>query len=285
MSSDGFSLTEMSSKLVLNNWTEHIKKRMNDVNFEPSTNNNTSIVPSNNFITEKEEVKESEQEYEEGEEDDVNDPFGSYQAPTELVVKNRTISQSGPGPEDTDDTDDSLPNLETVKTKEPVQQLDSKMGSLGLQESQKKNGLKPEFDLDNGGGFIEDNYCGSNVADQKELPSMMSLGPAGDSSLVSGHFMEDSYLPPTQTSGVSEMKTVEFKYKSSSSVKIAGDFNAWQPQDMEKGGDEEWKFLIDLPAGEYDYKYFINGEWVLDEEDKSKENADGVRNNVINVQF
>merc|ERR1719221_5890 len=191
---------------------------MNDVNFEPSTNNNTSIVPSNNFITEKEEVKESEQEYEEGEEDDVNDPFGSYQAPTELVVKNRTISQSGPGPEDTDDTDDSLPNLETVKTKEPVQQLDSKMGSLGLQESQKKNGLKPEFDLDNGGRFIE-----------------------------------DSYLPPTQTSGVSEMKTVEFKYKSSSSVKIAGDFNAWQPQDMEKGGDEEWKFLIDLPAGEYDY--------------------------------
>ena len=68
-------------------------------------------------------------------------------------------------------------------------------------------------------------------------------------------------------------------------MKIAGDFNAWQPQDMEKGGDEEWKFLIDLPAGEYDYKYFINGEWVLDEEDKSKENADGVRNNVINVQF
>ena len=295
MSSDGFSLTEVSSRLVLNNWSEHIRKRMSDVNFVPSTNNNTSpSVPSNNVATEKKvETKESEQEKveekkeevteEDDEEDDVNDPFGSYKAPTELVVKNRTISHSEPGPEDTEDTDDSLPNLETVKIKEKqiVGQLDAKMGSLDLQESQKK----PEFDLDNGGGFIEDNYLGNSGAQDQtnQLPSMMSLDPSGDASLVSGHFMEDSYLPPPGP-GVKAMKTVEFKFRSSESVKIAGDFNSWQPQEMEKQG-EEWRCLLDLPAGHYAYKYFINGEWVLDETNKSSENEDGARNNVINVQF
>ena len=292
MSSDGFSLTEVSSRLVLNNWSDHIRKRMSDVNFVPSTNNNTSTIePSNTVVTEKVETKESEQEKvedekkeklkEEEDEDDVNDPFGSYKAPTELVVKNRTISHSEPGLEDTEDTDDSLPNLETVKTK-PEQKIVEQLDTLGLQESQKK----PEFDLDNGGGFIEDNYLGSSSSVQDEtnqLPSMMSLGAGGDASLASGHFMEDSYLP-SPGPGVKAMKTVEFKFRSSEIVKIAGDFNSWQPQEMEREG-EEWRCLLDLPAGQYAYKYFINGEWVLDETNKSSENEDGARNNVINVQF
>ena len=84
--------------------------------------------------------------------------------------------------------------------------------------------------------------------------------------------------------GVGAMKTVEFKFRSSEIVKIAGDFNSWQPQEMEREG-EEWRCLLDLPAGQYAYKYFINGEWVLDETNKSSENEDGARNNVINVQF
>ena len=288
MSSDGFSLTEVSSRLVLDNWGEHIRKRMSDVHFVPSTNKNAlPSVPSNNVEPEIVETKESEKveekkeeviEKEEEDDDDVNDPFGSYKAPNELVAKTRTISYSEPGPEDTEDTDDSLPNLETVKTKE---QLSAKMASIDLQESQKK----PEFDLDNGGGFIEDNYLGnSSVQDQsQQLPSMMSLNPSGDASLVSGHFMEDSYLPP-QGPGVKAMKTVEFKFRSSESVKIAGDFNSWEPQVMEREG-EEWRCLLDLPAGQYAYKYFINGEWVLDEANKSSENEDGARNNVIIVQF
>ena len=292
MSSDGFSLTEVSSRLVLNNWSDHIRKRMSDVNFVPSTNNNTSTIePSNTVVTEKVETKESEQEKvedekkeevkEEEDEDDVNDPFGSYKAPTELVVKNRTISHSEPGLEDTEDTDDSLPNLETVKT-DPEQKIVEQLDTLGLQESQKK----PEFDLDNGGGFIEDNYLGSSSSVQDEtnqLPSMMSLGAGGDASLASGHFMEDSYLP-SPGPGVKAMKTVEFKFRSSEIVKIAGDFNSWQPQEMEREG-EEWRCLLDLPAGQYAYKYFIKGEWVLDETKKSSENEDGARNNVINVQF
>ena len=33
---------------------------------------------------------------------------------------------------------------------------------------------------------------------------------------------------------------------------------------MEKLGDSDWQLLIDLPEGEYEYKYVVDGEWVLD---------------------
>ena len=77
------------------------------------------------------------------------------------------------------------------------------------------------------------------------------------------------------------MKTVEFAFESSSSVKIAGDFNSWEPQDMEKSS-ESWKFLIDLPEGKYEYKYFIDGQWVVDE-NSDKTEKDGITNNLIEV--
>ena len=142
----------------------------------------------------------------------------------------------------------------------------------------------PEFDLDNG-GFIEDNYCGSESGDKNEatLPSMMSLGvgPASDDGKVSGHFLEDSYLPPEQALGA--RKTVELSFESSSSpVKIAGDFNNWTAQDMETTDNKVWRFLLDLPEGRYQYKYIVSGEWLCDENKPTCE-KDGVTNNVLEI--
>ena len=36
---DGFTLTELGCRLVLNNWADHIKKKMLDANFLPDNNN------------------------------------------------------------------------------------------------------------------------------------------------------------------------------------------------------------------------------------------------------
>ena len=291
---DGATLTKLGHSLLLDNWTQHIKKRMKEVNFVPEkpkpaqtasiNRDNLNIVVSEKKVevaaaeTVKDDTEENKVEEAAEEEEIVDDPFGSYQAPCELVSRPRTISTRTL--EDNDDLDDdSLPNLETVNNNE---KLENKMKQVTIQESQ-SNDDDDEFHDVESGEFIEDSYTAGAGGDHRTapLPSMMSLGPGSDDQQpVSGHFMEDSYLPQHQN--LANMKTVELSYSSSSSVKIAGDFNSWQPQDMEKGADNSWRFLIDLPEGKYEYKYFINGEWVVDESSEKSE-KDGITNNFIQV--
>ena len=45
------------------------------------------------------------------------------------------------------------------------------------------------------------------------------------------------------------------------SVSVRGSFNGWGETAMEPGGEGIWSVTIDLEPGEYQYKYFINGEW------------------------
>ena len=278
MKPDGFSLTDLGNKLIVNNWSEHIKKKINYV--ESVQDKNKPVINNNNVNTkvqedqkpvveEKDTGKESDDVAEE-EEDVVDDPFGSYEAPVSLVSRPRTISTSGPGAEASDDIDDdSLPNLETVTSKTDIENLEKKVKDI-------------DFDDVDGGGFIEDNYCGNeNLKHQEDLPSMLSLGPASDEGLVSGHFMEDSYIPSEQN--LPKLKSVEFFFESDVAVKIAGDFNSWKASDMEKMGDNKWTFLIDLPEGKYLYKYMKQGEWVLDETKEIVE-KEGDRKNVIDIK-
>ena len=295
---DGFSLTDRGENLVYANWVEYVKRRMKDSNYVPNSSKQTNQV---NPIKREESLPEPERltesnlaagaEAEEAEEDEdvdtVNDPFGSYEAPPVLVSRPRTVSTSCPTHEDTELDDDALPNLEPVSVShaklDDISVLGEKVNNITVNESPEKNGV-PEFDLDNG-GFIEDNYCGSESGDKNEatLPSMMSLGvgPASDDGKVSGHFLEDSYLPPEQALGA--RKTVELSFESSSSpVKIAGDFNNWTAQDMETTDNKVWRFLLDLPEGRYQYKYIVSGEWLCDENKPTCE-KDGVTNNVLEI--
>ena len=306
---DGFSLTPEAHNLVLTNWVQHIKKKMSDVNFVPNNNKPSSIVrtisreDTSSLVKEskvepivdastKNDINNEDHDQDEEEDDTVNDPFGSYKAPCELVSRPRTISTSGPNIEEADDVDDdSLPNLETVNnnSSKPEEKLVDGFKSVAISESKLSNGVnnddnKPEFH-DSADGFIEDNYCGSEEIKTQPLPSMMSLGPSSDAGQVSGHFMEDSYLPTANISTSLNMTTVELSLSTMSStcVKIAGDFNSWQPQDMEKGAESTWRFLIDLPPGSYQYKYLVAGDWVLDEKSQVVE-KDGNKNNVIDVK-
>jgi len=331
MEADGCHLTEKGFDVMMKNWIEHVKKKMKDTNYNPESPK--QIEPSNTIkraeptamITEKTSCsvietntqtatqnscpEDSDQKVEESsaadEEETVPDPFGSYEAPCEIVSpKARTISTSGIYPEDVEELDDdALPNLEVVvpngKSPSNKQSLEHNFSTITIEESQEKpssNGIKSknvpsneededeEFHDVDDGGFIDDSYCGdSEFRDSVALPSMMSLGPSSDTGAVSGHFMEDSYLPSSEHgSGLHRRKTIEFSFKCEQTVKIAGDFNNWQPQLMEKGAENCWKFLIDLPEGEYLYKYFVEGEWRVDETCPVNV-RDGNKNNVITV--
>ena len=48
------------------------------------------------------------------------------------------------------------------------------------------------------------------------------------------------------------------------SVKLAGTFNAWDPETMQPGPDGEWQLDLMLPAGHHEYKYVVDGDWQLD---------------------
>ena len=48
-------------------------------------------------------------------------------------------------------------------------------------------------------------------------------------------------------------------------------------------GTDKWALKLDLPPGEYEFKFFVDGNWVHDEGQPSKTNEMGTLNNVINV--
>lgn len=51
-------------------------------------------------------------------------------------------------------------------------------------------------------------------------------------------------------------------------VSVAGSFNEWKPVSMFRKKDNPalWGFRCQLPPGDYEYKYVIDGEWVTDPE-------------------
>ena len=297
MEGDGYHLTRLGFDLVLATWAEQIRKKMRECNFEPRD----SVAANTETVAEMEEegeelVNGADEEEEEEEEEDspvddedtVPDPFGSYTAPVEIVSpKARTISFS----DIKDDLDDdALPNLELVT---PVHSLKEQLSSIALAESQTvedRNKVEhitdeeEEFHDVDDGGFIDDNYCGGDVKDSTvALPSMLSLAASTSPPLSSGHFLEDSYLPPPLVS-LEGRSTVEFAFTSAEIVKIAGDFNSWQPQEMEKGSEpQSWRLLMDLPVGQYQYKYQVLGDWVLDTSAGTTVDTEGATNNVILV--
>jgi 1,4-alpha-glucan branching enzyme len=49
-------------------------------------------------------------------------------------------------------------------------------------------------------------------------------------------------------------------------VKLAGDFTQWQqnPIPMERDSDGTWEATVDLPPGEYNYLFLVDGNWCDD---------------------
>lgn len=68
-------------------------------------------------------------------------------------------------------------------------------------------------------------------------------------------------------------------------VKLAGDFNGWQPQDLKKtksGG--HWETSLSLKVGQYQYKFVVDGNWQIDpSHEHTVPNSFGTINSVIQV--
>lgn len=70
-------------------------------------------------------------------------------------------------------------------------------------------------------------------------------------------------------------------------VFLAGDFNGWDPRrhPMKKEADGLWKKTLMLFPGRYEYKFFVDGEWRMDDGREGRcWNCFGTLNSVIDVE-
>ena len=65
-----------------------------------------------------------------------------------------------------------------------------------------------------------------------------------------------------------ELREIRFVFRAdgAQSAKLAGTFTDWEarPVDLERTGDGEWSAVVELPVGEHQYKFLVDGEWVND---------------------
>ncbi len=70
---------------------------------------------------------------------------------------------------------------------------------------------------------------------------------------------------------------VRFRDERANDVRIAGDFNGWIPDKGVRSliesdsGTRVWTKILQLPPGEYEYRYVVDGEWVEDPENAQPE--------------
>lgn len=86
----------------------------------------------------------------------------------------------------------------------------------------------------------------------------------------------------------SASKKVTFKIGAPNAreVKLAGDFNSWDPSKtlLKKTKDGVWQRDLTLNSGRYEYKYLVDGEWRKDPSNNSfVKNTYGTENSVIEI--
>ena len=67
------------------------------------------------------------------------------------------------------------------------------------------------------------------------------------------------------------------------SVMLAGTFNDWKPEQMDKSDNGGFVYLLRVPSGRHEFKFVVDGNWVHDESQDFDKNEMGSFNNVINV--
>ena len=69
-------------------------------------------------------------------------------------------------------------------------------------------------------------------------------------------------------------------------VSLVGDFNNWDPKKhpMRDKGEGLWQKAVLLEPGTYEYKFWVDGEWEIDENSENRcPNKFGTLNNFITI--
>lgn len=76
----------------------------------------------------------------------------------------------------------------------------------------------------------------------------------------------------TRSSSQPTQRAVVFQLLSPDAreAKIAGSFNDWEQQSMKRDSKGVWKVKLLLPPGTFEYKFFVDNQWVEDPQNSDK---------------
>ncbi len=70
---------------------------------------------------------------------------------------------------------------------------------------------------------------------------------------------------PVITRSVKQKRIIEFSCQAegADAVGLAGTFNDWNPEatPMSDSASGDWRANLELPPGEYEYRFVIDGQW------------------------
>lgn len=81
--------------------------------------------------------------------------------------------------------------------------------------------------------------------------------------------------------------TFTLQAPEASKVSVAGNFNGWNPGSIVAKKDRKgvWSTKVSLPPGTYEYKFVVDGSWVLDPANNNAVyNSVGSQNSVLEVK-
>ena len=67
-------------------------------------------------------------------------------------------------------------------------------------------------------------------------------------------------------------------------VKLAGEFNNWTPEIIDKKDDGRWSKSMRLAPGKYSYKFVVDGDWKVNPDLPSAMDESGNTNNILEVE-
>lgn len=82
------------------------------------------------------------------------------------------------------------------------------------------------------------------------------------------------------------MATLRLEAPQAEQVSVAGSFNQWDPQAnlLDRDKDGSWKCTLIIDPGEYEYRFFVDGEWCDDFANKVRcPNEFGTENCILTV--
>ncbi|KAK7591208.1 hypothetical protein V9T40_002821 [Parthenolecanium corni] len=134
-----------------------------------------------------------------------------------------------------------------------------------------------------------DNQSQAFIFDKTDGTAYPDQGNEDDESCSKVH-MEESGLPcdPANINAESNEKPgllpTVFKWEGGGKdVFISGTFSSWKPVPMVKSHGD-FVTIIDLPEGEHEYKFCVDGDWKYDPTTRITDNGLGSKNNVVTVK-
>jgi 1,4-alpha-glucan branching enzyme len=88
------------------------------------------------------------------------------------------------------------------------------------------------------------------------------------------------------TKGKAKATVFKIQAPGAKKVVVAGSFNNWDTGKLKAKKDTKgnWAVKVDLNPGKYEYKFFIDGSWMIDPCSAKVVNSFGSENSVVEVK-